>query len=339
MRNKVTRCALTSRVQAGFSLVELLVVLAIIGILVALLLPAVQSAREAARRTSCVNNLKQLGLAIHNYSATHRRIPPAFCVNRWQVSSELGESWSTHARLLPFLEQRSAFQRIKLDVDWHFQVDSGITYHQFPAFLCPAEPKQQIRLKKGKPYVAPVSYGFVAGTWRIFDPVTRSAGDGAFIVNSKLGDRDFTDGLSNSLAIAEVKTYQPYLRNTGVENMAAPSRIDAFRDHSGEFKMTGHTVWPDGRIHHAGVTVTYTPNQTIPFVFENQFYDIDYSTQQEGNSNSVATLAAVTSRSHHAGLVNVCMMDGSVRSLNDNIDLRTYRALGTRGGNELVQLP
>ncbi|MEM7475711.1 MAG: DUF1559 domain-containing protein [Planctomycetota bacterium] len=320
----------------AFTVVELLVVIAVIGILIGLLLPAVQGARAAARRTSCLNNLKQLGLAIHNYTSAHKRIPPSFCVNGRQVFDEVGESWSPHARLLPYLEQSNAFAKIRLDVDWHFQLESGITYTKFPNFLCPAEPKQQIRTKRDRPYVAPVSYGFVAGTWEVFDPRTQRGGDGPFIVNSRLSEADITDGLSNTLGVAEVKTYQPYLRNTQIENLGIPSRIDTFRDHGGEFKTTAHTVWPDGRVHHSGVTVTFTPNRVIPYVYQNELFDIDYSTQQEGNSNTFRTLAAVTSRSHHAGMVNVCIMDGSITSLSDSIDLNVYRALGTRNGNEIT---
>ncbi|MEM8735997.1 MAG: DUF1559 domain-containing protein, partial [Planctomycetota bacterium] len=159
---------------------------------------------------------------------------------------------------------------------------------------------------------------------------TRRAGDGAFIVNSRLSDSDFKRGLSNTLGVLETKTYQPYLRNTGVLGMATPDRIDAFQGHSGNFKTTGHTVWTDGRVHHAGVTTTFTPNRVVPYVFDNEFYDIDYTTQQEGNSRSITTTAAVTSRSHHSNVVNVLLMDGSVQTFSDSIDLSAYRQMGRR---------
>lgn len=277
-----------------------------------------------------MNNLRQLGLAVHNYLAAHRRIPPAFCVSRWQVHREDGESWSAHARLLPFLEQSAAASKVRLDVDWHFQVDSGVTYTKFPNFLCPSEPNSQIRYKSNAPYVAPTSYGFNAGTWHIFNPQTRRAGDGAFVVNSRLSDADFKRGLSNTLGVLETKTYQPYLRNTGVIGMTTPERIDAFQSHAGNFKTTGHTVWTDGRVHHAGVTTTFTPNRVVPYVYDNEFYDIDYTTQQEGNSRSIPTTAAVTSRSHHSGVVNVLLMGGAVQTFSDSIDLDAYRKMGRR---------
>lgn len=322
-------------VRTAFSLVELIVVTAILTVLLALLLPAVQSAREAARRTYCSNNLRQIGLAVHNYQAAHGRFPPAFCVARWQVELETGESWSAQARLFPFLEQGNASRAIRLDVDWHDQVSQGVTYRSIPTLLCPAEPNFHIRTKHGKPYVAPVSYGFCAGTWKIFAPRTWRSGDGVFTVNGRLRPSNILDGLSNTLGMAEVKTYQPYLRNTQVSGLLLPQQIDVFQSHVGEFKKTGHSVWPDGRVHHSGITTTFTPNRTIPFVHGNQFYDIDYSTQQEGNSVRVETRAAVTARSHHAGLVNGLLMDGSVRSISDQVDLSTYRRLGTRAGHEV----
>ncbi len=320
--------------RSAFTLIELIVVIAIIGVLVSLLLPAVQSAREATRRIACRNHLKQFGLAVHNYMAAHQKIPPAFCVSRFQIESELGESWSVHARLLPFMEQQDAVDRVRFDVDWHEQVDTAITYTKFPGFLCPSEPNSDIRLKEGRPYVAPTSYAFLGGTWEIFDPVSGRSGDGAFIVNGSLSDTDFPDGLSLTMAAAEVKTYQPYLRNTQTVPMTAPNTSRAFQGISGEFKLSGHTVWPDGRIHHTGLTTTFVPNQWVRFVQGGREYDIDFSTQQEGNSSTVPTLAAVTARSYHAGLVNGLRMDGSVDAISDSVDLQVYRALGTRRGGE-----
>ncbi len=325
------------KLRTAASLVELIVVVAVIALLLALLLPAVQGAREAARRTYCLNNLRQLGLAVHQYSAAYGRIPPAFCVSRWQTAAETGESWSAQARLLPFLEQDNASKLIALDVDWHDQVTTGVTYQQMPWLLCPAEPNRHIRYKNQAPYVAPVSYGFYGGSWHIFAPETLRGGDGVFIVNGHLRLTDVRDGLSNTLAAAEVKTYQPYLRNTQRSLPNIPDQIDTFRDHLGEFKTTGHTVWPDGRIHHSGVTTTFSPNQVVPFVHQNRFYDIDYSTQQEGNSARHDTYAAVTARSYHTGRVNSLRMDGSVHIISNSIDLSLYRALGSRAGGEIPQ--
>lgn len=322
------------RLQRGFTLVELLVVLAIIAILVGLLLPAVQSVRESARSLQCKNNLRQIGIATHNYMAAYDRIPPSFCTSRQQILSGLGHSWSAQARLLPMLEQVNAAVKIELDKDWHDQVESGVTYFQTPTYLCPAEPNQQIRYKFDRPYVAPISYAFNAGTWQVFDPVRLEGGNGTFIVNGNLRANHISDGLSNTFAAAEIKTYQPYLRNTNV-TMEIPADIDAFQTHTGDFKTTGHSVWPDGRVHHSGFTTTFTPNRIVPYVHKNQSFDIDYTSQQEGKSLSEPTQAAITARSHHLGYVNVLLMDGACKPISNSIDIKIYRALSTRAGLEV----
>src|SRR5690606_5786939 len=103
----------------GFTLIELLVVIAIIGVLIALLLPAVQQAREAARRTQCKNNLKQIALAVHNYADTHRFLPPSACIA--VGSTQNNGSWSIHGRILPQLEQANLADRVDLTQAWDGQ--------------------------------------------------------------------------------------------------------------------------------------------------------------------------------------------------------------------------
>ena len=329
--------------RRGFTLIELLVVISVIAILVALLLPAVQQAREAARRTSCRNNLKQIGLALHNYLDAYSAFPPSFCTTAHENSAGTGASWSIHARLLPYVDQAGAFHQVDLDVDWHDQVDTAVTHHKVPVYLCPSDPNDRHRSRNGAPYVSPVTYGFNMGTWLVYDPRTGGGGGGAFYVNSKTKPRDFVDGTSNTLAAAEVKAYQSYLRNTTDPGAAAPQVADFALSLTGQLRLgpstaqnTGHTVWPDGRVHHTGFTVTFTPNTFVPFVRGGQTYDVDFTSRQEGKSGTQPTYAAVTSRSYHEGLVNVLMMDGSVRSASETIDRDLWRALGTRFGNERI---
>ena len=320
----------------GFTLVELLVVIGVIAVLVSLLLPAIQNAREAARRTSCRNNLRQIGLALHNYVDVNRCFPPAFCVSREELQTETGASWSVHARLLPYLEQAAAYEMIDLDVDWHDQVDTGISFLKLPVYLCPSEPADHHRTRDGRPYVSPVSYAFNMGTWRVFDPVRRQHGSGLFGVNSSLSFASIADGTSNTLAASEVRTYQSYIRNTDDPGTTVPDRADAFRGISGDLKLsldpnrnTGHTVWPDGRVHHTGFTTTFTPNTRVLYLHEGYEYDIDYTSRQEGKSATQTTYAAVTSRSYHPGSVHSLLADGSVRTVASEIALPVWRAMGT----------
>ncbi len=315
---------------------ELLVSISIVSILVSLLLPAVQAARAAARQLSCGNNLRQIGLALHNYEAIHSFFPPSFCTTAFQNAQGTGASWSIHGRLLPFLEQGVAAERVKLDVDWHEQVSTGVTALRLPVFLCPSEPNNQYRTKDGKPYVAPHTYGFNLGTWMVYDPSTETSGDGAFVVNRGSRTRNIRDGLSNTLAVAEVKAYQAYVRNTNDPGIAIPTSPADLNAVSGQLKQTGHTVWPDGRVHHSGVTTVFTPNTEVSYLSGGIEYDIDFNSQQEGKSATRITYAAVTSRSYHHGMVNILLMDGSVRSLSDGVDLRLWRALGTRHGREVI---
>lgn len=323
------------RRRPGFTLIELLVVIAIIAVLVALLLPAVQHAREAARRTSCRNNLKQIGIAIHNYESTFSMFPPSFTA---RAGVEQRGSWSVHGRILPFIEQQNAARLVDLSTDWHTQVDTGVPGMQIPVYLCASDPLvDRVRSKNGRRYVHPQSYGFNMGHWEIFNPQTGATGSGTFLVNTPTDAASIIDGLSNTLCAAEVKAYTPYIRNTQDPGPTPPWSRSFAAAFSGDEKLgpspfdsTGHTVWTDGRVHHTGVTTTFSPNTKIPFVRNGVEYDIDFTSQQEGRSLTQTTYAAVTSRSYHSEGVNVVLMDGSVRTVNNEIDRAVWRAVGSR---------
>jgi hypothetical protein len=102
---------------------------------------------------------------------------------------------------------------------------------------------------------------------------------------------------------------------------------------------TGHTEWPDGRVHHSGFTTTLTPNTRVPYQSGSATYDFDLNSRQEGNSANAKTFAAITSRSHHAGIVTIAMMDGSTASIANSVEAAIWRALSTRSGGEVQQLP
>ena len=213
-----------------------------------------------------------------------------------------------------------------------------------PVFLCPSEPNNHYRTKNGNPYVAPHTYGFNCGTWLVYDPATETVGDGAFVVNRGTGSAEFSDGLSNTLAVAEVKAYQSYIRNTNEPGSTVPTTPAELSGLTGQLKLgpstndnTGHTVWPDGRVHHSGVTTVFTPNTIVSYLSGGTEYDIDFNSQQEGKSATRITYAAVTSRSYHPGMVNVLIVEGSVRSIANGIDVTIWRALGTRQGGEIMR--
>ncbi|HEX6985941.1 MAG TPA: DUF1559 domain-containing protein [Planctomycetaceae bacterium] len=320
-------------VRSGFTLIELLVVIAIIAVLIALLLPAVQQAREAARRTQCKNNLKQMGLALHNYLDTYTVFPPLGFFRTDATS----DSWSAHARLLPFIEQAN-LQNL---IDWNrsYALQPNVTKVRVPIYLCPSDPNDRER-PDGALTHYPLCYGFVAGTWFVYDPVSRQAGDGTFVPNRVHDAADVTDGLSNTVGVSEVKAFQAYLRDGGSPaglNQPAPADPATVVGYGGSFKQdSGHTEWVDARVHQTGVTTTFGPNTFVRYDSGGVTYDVDFNSSREGKTLTGATYAAVTSRSHHTGIVNSLLMDGSVRGISENIDLFTWRYLGQRNDGKVV---
>ena len=199
--------------RRGFTLIELLVVIAIIAILIALLLPAVQQAREAARRAQCKNNLKQIGLALHNYLEQFTVFPPAFVVSGDPNSGYLaGGQWSIQARILPFVDQAGMYN--VADLDDSYNASPAIKIARVPIYLCPSETNDRARLdSSGNPEHYPLNYGYNAGTWFVFDNTSKQQGQGAFGPNSRTKPRDYTDGTSNTVAFAEVKAFTAYMRD------------------------------------------------------------------------------------------------------------------------------
>lgn len=326
--------------RKGFTLVELLVVIAIIAILVALLLPAVNAARGSARRMSCSNNLRQIGLALLNFETAYGHFPASWNPPGSDASGA-SDGWSAQARLLPFLEEANLHDEVDFSQNYNLATVGGphgmgvpLSSVRIPVFLCPSEPGDTVRLKDGKPQHYPLNYGINVGVWLVYDPVKKEGGHGSFFPGSRLKPRDFRDGLSRTLAVAEVKAWNPYYRNAGLSDPEIPSRQQVC-SLGGTFKSnSGHTEWVDGRAHQIGFTSTFTPNSQVVCTNHGQVYDVDWTNQQEGKSAEVSTYAAVTSRSFHAGGVNTVLMDGSVHFVSDEINPKLWRAQSTRRGGE-----
>ena len=328
--------------QPAFTLVELLVVIAIIGILVALLLPAIQAAREAARRSQCSNNLRQIVLATHNHLSATRWIPPSL---DWTKSTASG--WSVLARLTPYAEEESLHSLIDFRYNYSDLVNAPqhaqVTQTKIPMYSCPSEQQAIPKTSTTSPQVQfPPSYGANQGTWFTFDPATLKVGNGAFLVNVKIGDKAFTDGMSKTLAFSEVKAYTAKLANGGNPStlgVAVPDTTSAVVGFGGTLGTTGHTEWVDGMIFETGFTTTFPPNTNFPYSDSTGSYDVDFISRTESATGASPTYACITSRSYRPGVFQSAMMDGSVRTVGNDVDIAVWRAAGTRNGAESVDLP
>jgi Tfp pilus assembly protein PilE len=312
--------------------VELLVVIAIIGVLAGLLLPAVQAGRESARRISCQNNLKQLGLCLQNFEAARKKLPSQ---GDYQTYGNL-VYWSVQSRLLPYAELSNLHQLMNFALPISQQPQ--VARQRIPIFLCPSEVNDKER-PDGPTFIHyPLNYVVNIGEWLIMEPPF-GRGSGAFLVNQDMKLAAITDGITNTLGMSEVKAFTPYLRDGGVPAGAAavPLEASVIADYGGEFKVdSGHTEWVDARAHQTGFTTTFPPNRKTPYLTGGKEYDIDFNSMREGRSRTLPTYAVVTSRSYHFGGVNSMMLDGSVRTVSQQIASEVWKAMGTRSGGEVV---
>jgi prepilin-type N-terminal cleavage/methylation domain-containing protein/prepilin-type processing-associated H-X9-DG protein len=351
-----------SRTRRGFTLIELLVVIAIIGVLIALLLPAVQSAREAARRAQCTNNLKQIGIGLHNYHTALDCFPPGATSSRNSLNPSNGGNvciawtgWSAQALLLGYMEQSALYNACNFNLDPINNtqaINSTAFYTKINSFLCPSDGLA------GRTFIN--SYYASTGTTTLAsgnvdnNACTGGPSSGLFTYSQVYGLRDATDGSSNTLAFSEGlvgdggnqrKSYVTGVNKDGL----GPSALDASADPTGTQSVLKQctdafvTAAPNAGLssnrgwYWAWGADTMTMFNTIvpPNSTQYQWGQCRFGCGGCGTySTDHSNITNVTSR--HSGGSNVLMGDGSVRFVKASVAMATWWALGTRGNGEVI---
>ena len=325
--------------RSGFTLIELLVVIAIIAVLIALLLPAVQAAREAARRAQCTNNLKQLGIAIHNYESANNVLPAA----RYGFPY----LWSSHASLLSYIEGSNLYAAInfsfnssvnQLPVAQNLTAESAV----INTFLCPSDGVQRIDPNWGSTnYLACVGTGTINnGGMNIL--TNAPLPDGPFYNTSAVRFAQITDGLSNTVAYGESLLGSATNSPGNAPRTNVPRQFALFNTSGAMAALpvadfispNGYPTacltpdvwagdrgreWPRGSYFMASYNHFLTPNSKYP--------DCTDGGRAVGISGP---------RSFHPGGTNSLFLDGHVQFLKDSVNLQTFRAIATRSGGEVI---
>lgn len=307
--------------RRGFTLVELLVVIAIIGVLIALLLPAVQQAREAARRMQCTNNLKQLSLSLHNYHDTLGSFPPGWIyLASGRGTSTLGSpsfGWGTF--VLPYIEQSALFDQINPGIVSYGSVPTDLSDTRLDAFICPSD-NPPSPVTSGSYALGASNYSgvmgrfdvLVAGTFhspavaassnpfygRSDDDNLKFKPDGVFGPNSKISFADITDGTSNTLSFGE----------------------------KSQLHGNAKAVWMGPRLDKCAACSVAAVFGTVGVV--------DFAINEDGGSDGWREERVFTSR--HPGGAIFALCDGSTRFIAETIDMATYSNLGQRSDGNVV---
>ncbi|HEX5472109.1 MAG TPA: DUF1559 domain-containing protein [Lacipirellulaceae bacterium] len=303
--------------NAAFTLVELLVVIAIIGVLVALLLPAIQAAREAARRAQCKNNLKQIGLALHNYESARGTFPPGYTSAATANDAPgTGPGWGWGAYILPYLEESTVSEQIDFKTNIENDLVSSnkdLRVISLPVFRCPTDSVEQpifdVTGASGSTItkVAFGNYVGVAGTYEV--SVYPDDGNGVLYRNHPIAIKQITDGLSHTIMVSERASRQsPQTTWVGaVVGAVIPPKVAGY-ENEGPPALVLTNTGPSRDTNGQPIANPRVPNNTLGHVE-------DYN-------------------SMHPQGVNIMFCDGSVQSINNDIDPDVWVALGTRAGDE-----
>jgi prepilin-type N-terminal cleavage/methylation domain-containing protein/prepilin-type processing-associated H-X9-DG protein len=343
------------RSRPGFTLIELLVVIAIIAILIGLLVPAVQQVRAASARASCQNNLHQLGVAMHNYESTYKKLPPAFHATVPPAFTGFPAyffSWSVLAELNPFLEQTTIYRQMDLTQPIYVPPTYTISApNQFavqqivPLFLCPADKMTPVSSAYGVTDMAPTNYAACVGTGTTNGGAPYGSpwnGDGMF--RAKLSARilDVRDGTSNTAMMSEsllgdgpesatgTIPGDPQLVYAYVSFGTAMTPANCAAATSWNLSNRRGFMWATGEMRCASYNHFATPNSPTPDCITND------ANPGEGQYTAIGFRGA---RSNHTGGVNLLMGDGSVRFVSNGVQLATWRAIATRAGGEAFSDP
>jgi prepilin-type N-terminal cleavage/methylation domain-containing protein/prepilin-type processing-associated H-X9-DG protein len=340
-----------SRHRRGFTLIELLVVIAIIGVLIALLLPAVQSAREAARRAQCTNNLKQIALGMHNYHDSFQSLPPgakSCCWGTWLLF------------MLPYVEQQAMYNA------WNF--GGGIEYYQtslpydvggylryngvanitvssarVAGYMCPSDPQNISKSGIGRtinniPFLV-ASQNYVVNYGNT-TTAQNSQYDNAIYPGSpfQFGGAPFSDLSTNPSGTGGRKVYDLGTITDGTSNTLLVSELIVgtganLPPYNAPFDLRGFSWWSSAAV----FSGLMPPNTTYPDVMESQSYCIyPYQNNPPCTAPTTELLRVNFARSQHPGGVNAALADGSVKFFKDTVALNTWRALSTTRGSEVV---
>ncbi|MEO6808768.1 MAG: DUF1559 domain-containing protein [Isosphaeraceae bacterium] len=318
----------TQTSRPAFTLIELLVVIAIIGVLIALLLPAVQAARSAARRIQCVNNLKQLALATHNYESTHTVFPPGQMKIGYSEKPKF-RGFTLFVNMLPYIEQTPLYNQ------WNFADPLANTLGStanssivLSALLCPADVIPQNPVMTSTSWYAIASYGGNGGSQS--HPPSMLSSDGIFHATgpaapgfNQVRIADVTDGLSGTLLFGE--------RN----------HVDRNYDSFASAGFTTEPMWQWGWWAAGGGNYALSDVTMSTFAPINYKIGFNYANKSGSVSDAASfgpfdTMRVCSFGSQHAGGANFALGDGSVRFLKDSTALPVLRALGTRAGSEAL---